>query len=259
MTSTDQLKLTGTVHIAADTDRLYDDMAQNLLSAALQAVERRGRFHLALSGGSTPKPFYHRLAVDPRCQALPWAHTHLWIVDERRVPDTDDRSNVKMIRDTLTSLVPLPADHLHPMPVLDDDPAARYEQLLAGMIHREDPSHDTPPRLDYVVLGVGDDGHTASLFPHSDALHVTDRWIAVNDGPTVTPPPRLTMTYPLLNAARGVAILVTGQKKAAILHTIDQRVQSSGPDIESLPICGIQPHNGLLTWYLDALATQHHP
>ena len=259
MIGTNNPKLTGTVHVATDTDQLFDDLAHDLVSTAQQAIDQRGCFHLALSGGSTPKPFYHRLAVDTRYHSVPWAYTHLWIVDERRVAETDNRSNVKMIREILADHVPLPSDHLHPMPVLDADPAARYEQELTRIFDLARENDETIPRLDYVVLGLGDDGHTASLFPQSEALGVTDRWIVTNDGPAVTPPPRLTMTYPLLNAAHRLVILVTGLKKAAILRAIDQRVQEYGPDIESLPITGIQPHDGQLTWYLDNLVVTPAP
>jgi 6-phosphogluconolactonase/glucosamine-6-phosphate isomerase/deaminase len=100
---------------------------------------------------------------------------------------------------------------------------------------------------------MGDDGHTASLFPHSPALEVTDRWVAVNAGPHVTPPDRLTMTFPLLNAARELAILVTGAKKASTIERVRRQLADHGPDPQSLPITGIDPapHSGELTWFLD--------
>src|SRR5690606_40064 len=141
-------------------------------------------FHLALSGGSTPEPFYMRLVTDPRYRAIPWEQTHLWIVDERRVPERDDRSNFKMIREALADHVPLRSRQRHPMPVLEADPAARYEAELRRVV---DPDARVP-RLDFVVLGMGDDAHTASLFPHSPALEETQKLVAVNAGEYVTPP-----------------------------------------------------------------------
>ena len=255
---TDTLNLTGPINTAPDLDRLYDDLAATLMALAQQAIVQRSRFHLALSGGSTPKPFYQQLATDPRFDRFPWEQTHLWIVDERRVPEDDERSNVNMIRHSLADHVPLRREAVHPMPVLDDDPVGRYEQELEtvfGLDAGPTSGSVAPcPRLDFVLLGIGDDGHTASLFPHSPAIGVTDRWIATNDGPTVTPPPRVTMTFPLLNAAREIAVLVTGAKKAAVLQRISEQLKDTGPDAQSLPITGIRPADGQLTWYIDAAA-----
>jgi 6-phosphogluconolactonase/glucosamine-6-phosphate isomerase/deaminase len=101
---------------------------------------------------------------------------------------------------------------------------------------------------------MGDDGHTASLFPSSPALREASRWIAVNAGPSVTPPDRVTMTYPLLNAARYVAVLVTGEKKARTIARVDEQFREKGPDPERLPITGVDPTDGDLMWYLDAAA-----
>ena len=259
MTQTETPKLTGSVHVSPNTDHLYDALADALMISAKQAVACRGGFHLALSGGSTPRPFYRRLATNPRFRLTPWSETHVWIVDERCVPESDDRSNVKMIRQSLTDHVPLRDGGLHPMPVLEVDPASRYENDLGDVFGLSPTgwrtaSSDTIPRLDFVILGIGDDGHTASLFPHSPALSVSNRWIVTNEGSCVTPPPRVTMTFPLLNAARRLAVLVTGKKKAAILERIDRHLQDAGPDAESLPITAIHPMDGDLTWYLDPTA-----
>ena len=107
--------------------------------------------------------------------------------------------------------------------------------------------------MDFVLLGMGGDCHTASLFPNSDAIGVSDRWIVVNDGPNVTPPPRVTMTYPLLNAARRLAVLCVGSKKTKALRRVAEQMKA-GPDPINVPITGIQPTDGELTWYLDAEA-----
>lgn len=258
------LELTGDVHVARSThglhDDLYDDLASALAHAAAQAVCERGVFHLALSGGSTPEPFYIRLVIDPRYRGIPWKQTHVWVVDERRVPADDDRANIKLIRETLTEHVPMRQRQVHPMPVLEENAAALYEDELGRVLMGHEPGvtrdPHQPPRLDFVLLGMGDDAHTASLFPHSPALDVTDHWVAVNAGPRVTPPDRLTMTFPLLNAARDVAVLVTGEKKAATLARVDEQLRT-GPDVAALPITGIDPEKhggGDLTWYLDPAA-----
>jgi len=252
------LELPGRVHVEADRDAVFDALGAMLMDRAEQAVEARGAFHLALSGGSSPEPFYRHLVTDPQLRAFPWDSTHLWIVDERRVGEDDERSNMAMIRAALTDHVTIPARQIHPMPVLEDDPATRYESELAQHVprdQREAGPSESPPVLDFVLLGMGGDGHTASLFPGSDAIEVTARWIAVNAGPAVTPPDRVTMTYPLINAARTVAALVLGEKKFEPLKRIEQQIASPGPAAHELPITGIQPAREPLHWYLDAAAT----
>jgi len=245
------LRLSGRVRVADDADQLYDGLGHALMEAGQQAVVDRGVFHLALSGGSTPERFYVRLVTDPRFRAIPWGQTHLWIVDERRVAQDDQRCNYRMIQQSLANHIPVKSNQLHPMPVLEDDPAGKYE---AELLHAFGMQAGAKPRLDFVLLGMGGDGHTASLFPHSDALGESERLVVVNDGPNVTPPARVTMTYPLLNAARQIAVLVTGAKKTAMLKQIDQQLCEHGPDPKTLPITGIKPDQGKLAWYLDRAA-----
>ena len=247
------LRLTGPVHISPDCDNLYDYLANLLIAAAIKAVKERNVFHLALSSGSTPEPFYVRLVTDPRFRILPWQFTHIWMVDERCVPEEDERSNYRMIRESLLDHVPVGTRHRHPMSILPNDPASTYEHQLQNVIK----SHELTPRLDFVLLGMGDDAHTASLFPHSPALDEMSRLVAINQGPKVTPPDRLTMTFALLNAARYVAVLVTGRKKTAALCQIEQQLHTSGPDRHRFPITGIDPASaggGQLFWFLDAEA-----
>ncbi|MEX0885473.1 MAG: 6-phosphogluconolactonase [Phycisphaeraceae bacterium] len=240
-------QLTGPVHVAADADQLYDDLAHALLAAAERAVAERGSFHLALSGGSTPEQFYMRLVTDVRYRALPWDQTHIWVVDERRVPEDDERSNWRMIRETLADHVPLRSRQKHPMPVMQDKPAQAYEQQMRDVFGQK----EEIPRLDFILLGMGDDGHTASLFPHSHALRVNDAIVAVNEGRNVTPPARVTMTYPLLNAGRELAVLVTGSKKAPAVRQVETECNGRC-EVLDLPILGVCPIDGELTWYLDA-------
>jgi len=262
------MPLFGDTVVRPDTDALFEALARDFGYAAHTAVNAREVFHCALSGGSTPEPFYMRLVTDPLFRGFPWERTHVWIVDERRVSETDPRNNFRMIRESLTDHVPMKQRNIHPMPVLTADPAGAYEQELRDFIPpgpgSSDPgsgdpgssgpgSSDLPgvPRLDFVLLGMGDDAHTASLFPGSDAIAVTDRWVAVNDGPSVTPPPRVTMTYPLLNAARMVAVLVTGEKKAATIAKVRALRE---PDPVRYPITGIRPR-GEMNWFLDEAAS----
>jgi len=249
-----ELMLPGDV-VVADTDDLYDDLAAILLSVAMKSVTARGVFHLALSGGATPEPFFVRMVIDARYRFLPWPKTHVWLVDERCVAPEDDRANIKLVRETLTNHVPMRSRQVHAIPVLERDPATKYESALREFVVNREVG-ETVPRLDFVLLGMGEDGHTASLFPHSPAVKETRRWVSANDGPTVAPPPRVTMTLPLINAARNVGILVTGPRKAATLRRVHEQLKTSGPTPEQLPITGVQltGSDSDLTWFVDTQA-----
>lgn len=239
--------LTGQVHVAPTDDALFDDLAGALMSGAVRSVEERGEFHMALSGGSTPEPFYMRLVTDVRFRPIPWQSLHIWVVDERCVPPDHEKSNFRMIRETLLDHVPTPHRQIHPMPVEEPDGDRRYEDELRDGLGENG-------RLDFVLLGVGDDGHTASLFPKSPAVQVADRWVVFNEGPTVVPPRRMTMTYPLLDKAWELAILVTGCNKSQVISKVDLQVRSGGPDPQQLPVTGLNPSDGHVTWYIDGPA-----
>ncbi len=248
------LTLPGQTIVQADTEDLFHELGVSLRQSAFDAVEARGVFHLALSGGSTPEPFYMRLVTDPLYRTLPWRHTHIWIVDERRVPESDAKNNMRMIRENLTGHITTPEAQVHAVPTGAADPAAEYEAEMAEVFGMT-PGADVP-KLDFVLLGMGNDAHTASLFPASPALLEHSRWFANNDGPRVVPPARVTMTYPLLNHARSVNVLVVGDGKAQTLGKIARQMAQSGPDVAELPITGVNPGpaGGQLRWFLDAAA-----
>jgi 6-phosphogluconolactonase len=239
--------LPGSVVLRRDVDDITYALGADLFIHANNCVRAFGDFHLALSGGSTPMPLYARLMTDPAFRTFPWNRTHLWIVDERRVEPDDDRLNYKHIHEYLADHSGMPRHNLHPMPVLEDDADVRYERELQQALAWREKGHD---RLDFVLLGMGDDGHTASLFPRSPALDSGERLIAFNDGPSVTPPPRLTMTYRLINASRFIAVLVTGEKKAPTIS----RLAEPDASPQNLPILGVKPVGGTLRWYLDHAA-----
>jgi 6-phosphogluconolactonase len=230
-----------------DVDQLYHALGADLLIHAQNCVREFGDFHLALSGGSTPLPFYRALMTDPAFRRLPWKFTHLWLVDERRVPETDVASNWKQISAHFAHHADIPEDNLHPMHADREGADVAYERTLREHLLWREKGHD---RLDFVLLGMGDDAHTASLFPDSPALRERDRLVVFNEGPSVTPPPRLTMTFPLINAARYVAVLVTGSKKRATLS----RVAEQSASTRELPILGVKPLAGVMKWFLDAEA-----
>lgn len=237
----------GAVIVRRDTEDLHGALAADILVHAHNCVRTFGDFHLALSGGSTPLPLYRRLMVDPAYRGLPWNRTHLWIVDERRVPFTDDKSNFKHIKELIADHADIPAANVHPMRATEPDADALYEQELQQALAWREKGHD---RLDFVLLGMGPDGHTASLFPGSPALEVNDRLVAINSGPNVTPPDRVTMTYRLINASRFIAVLVAGENKREKIAEL----RAGKTPVSGLPIAGIRPIGGELRWYMDAAA-----
>lgn len=249
--------LPGTVIVRPDAEDLHGALGADLLVHAYNCVRTFGDFHLALSGGSTPLPFYRRLMVDPMFRSLPWSRTHLWIVDERRVPEDDDQSNYKSIREYIVEHSDIPREQAHPMEAERDDADLRYERALREALGWREKGQD---RLDFVLLGMGSDGHTASLFPRSPALSGRGRMVVMNTGPTVTPPDRVTMTHGLINASRLIAVLVTGASKRETLRAVAARSRNSAEsgvalrDVEELPILGVSPLAGVQRWYLDAAA-----
>jgi len=244
--------LPGQVVLRPDTESLFSVLAADLLIHATNCVRTFGDFHLALSGGSTPMPLYRRLMVDPAYRSFPWERTHLWIVDERRVPVTDERSNYRAIAGYIVDHTDIPPAQAHPIAATEPDADTRYERELKETLAWREKGHD---RLDYILLGMGADAHTASLFPHSPALGERSRFVAINAGPTVTPPDRVTMTFPLINASRFISILVTGEGKRDTIA----RVAAGAGEVEDLPVRGVTPLGcedgaGVLRWYLDHAA-----
>jgi 6-phosphogluconolactonase len=195
-----------------DTNALADEAARRFADAMRAAVDARGRFVVALSGGSTPRALHARL-VAMGADALPWARAWVIFGDERCVPPDDPASNYGMARDTLLSHVPVPESHVLRMEGErgPDDAAERYEALLRGMAARLD-AGDDDPLLDLMLLGVGTDGHTASLFPGTPALDETERWVVPGTAP-VAPHQRLTLTFPALSRARQILVLAAGADK----------------------------------------------
>jgi len=241
--------LPGTVIVREGPDELVDAAAADLLFQAKGCVRAFGDFHLALSGGTTPEPLYRRLMYDPNYRDLPWKRTHLWIVDERRVPVDDDRSNFKMIKETLVIHSDIPAEQVHAIPAMSDTADVEYEAQLKEHLGWREKGHD---RLDYVILGMGADGHTASIFPYSPAVDAEGRLVVMNSGPTVTPPDRVTMTFDLINASRFIGVMATGSKKREVLaRVIEAGTRRRREMVEALPILGVAPLAGELRWYLD--------
>ncbi len=234
--------------IACETqDELIDRVAADLVVHAENCMRSFGDFHLALSGGSTPQPLYERLMYDPNCRRMPWRRTHLWIVDERCVPFDDPASNFRAIDETIVDHADIPREQVHPIFAMAPTADADYERELRETLGWREKGQD---RLDFVLLGMGADGHTASLFPRTEPLFEKQRLVRLNFAAHVQPSARVTMTYPLINSARFVAIMVTGKSKAATL----KRVGDPDEPFEDLPIKGVDPTSGELRWYLDGEA-----
>ncbi len=243
-TDFDAPPLPGEVRMTDDLDQLIDAVAADLVVHAENCVREFGDFHLALSGGSTPEPLYERLMYDPNYRRLPWRRTQLWIVDERCVPFDDTRSNFRMIRESIVDHSDIPPDQVHPIFAESASAAEDYESSLKEALAWRERGQD---RLDYVLLGMGVDGHTASLFPANTALHEPDRLVAAVHHKPVDPADRVTMTYNLINAARFISVMVSGSSKAAMID----RVARGNDSIETVPIKGVAPLEGQLKWYLD--------
>jgi 6-phosphogluconolactonase len=245
MSAQDDLRgLRGRLIIEASPETVAQRLAHDLIRFLHERLTQASTVHLALSGGTSPQGLYQLLAADARYTANDWAQTHLWLVDERCVPDGDPRLNFALIRSTLIDKVPIPPAQVHPMPVDQADGDRRYQDDLRRSL--------ADGRLDAAVLGMGPDGHTASLFPYSPALDERETWVRFNDGERVLAPrPRMTLTYPILCTARFLAVLVTGSSKHAALLDAAR----SPDDLHAHPIVGIRPtDDSKLVWYLDRAA-----
>jgi len=232
------------IRIFDDLETLSQGAAQLFAEQALKAVADRGIFHVALSGGSTPRRTYKILAMDPLRGRVPWTGVHIFWGDERCVPPDHPESNARMAREALLALVPIPSENVHPVPG-DREPreAARmYESELR--VHFS----GTGPRFDLIFLGMGSDGHTASLFPCSPALQERTRWaIETHEQPGGGGLPRVTLTLPVLNLARVVCFLVAGGNKAKALAEVTRGSKRPHP----LPAQRVMPGRGELLWFVD--------
>jgi 6-phosphogluconolactonase len=222
---------------------LAREAALRFVDLAREAAESRGRFSVALSGGSTPGDLYRLLAAAPYRGRIPWEQVHLFWGDERCVPPDDPGSNYWLASDTLINHVPIPSDNVHRVQgELEPGAAARvYEHEL------KDYFCGPRTRFDLVLLGVGGDGHTASLFPGSAALQETEKLaLAVEVYYEDRPASRVTLTLPAINTARDIWFLATGSTKAGIVQAALEE-----PD-RNLPAQQVCPRAGVLTWLLDA-------
>lgn len=233
-----------TVEVLPSASALTQRALEVVLAHLEAAIAAHGHFTIALSGGSTPKPLYEAIAA----QDLPWDKIHVFWGDERYVPPNHPDSNERMARQAWLDQVPIPAANIHPMPTDAEDPAIAAQAYNRHLQEFFGSAPSEFPAFDLILLGMGDDGHTASLFPHTEALQVNDRLITVGnkDGQ-----PRITFTVPLINAARCVMFVVAGASKQPALSEIF----APEADAMNYPSRLIQPQ-GELWWLLDAAAGQ---
>ena len=230
------------IRVFADVDELSLRAAEAAVRTINESVRSSRSFSVALSGGNTPRTLYRLLSSRFRDE-IPWTKVHVFWGDERYVPLADPQSNYRMARENLLDVVPCPPGNVHPMPteLSDPDTAARdYEGTLRNYFSRD------WPRFDLVLLGLGEEGHTASLFPRSPALEEKRRWVVAVKAPS-EPPLRLTLTLPALTEAANIYFLVAGSNKAqALCHVL-----AGSPDPKSYPASGIRRAGGTVIWWVD--------
>lgn len=237
------------VNIFANRDALSAALAALVVRLAAMATAEQGRFCVALSGGSLMDIISPCLGSNPLRDTVNWSGWHIFWVDERWVPWSSPESNFGLARQQFFSRVSIPGEQIHAADISlsPSETALAYESTLAAVFQ---PRAGRLPRFDLMLLGVGEDGHTASLFPSHPALNETRRWvISVADAPK-PPPVRMTMTLPVINNARHVVFVAAGQGKANILS----KVLNYSLEQPELPARRVNPSNGELEWYIDRAA-----
>ncbi len=240
--------MTTEVRLYADKEAVAEAVAQHFVTLAVEAIAQKQPFSVALAGGSTPRPAYESLATPRYADRLDWSQVELFWGDERCVPPDHAESNYRMAYEALLRHVPIPEQNVHRMwGELEPEQAAEdYEEQLRSSF-----GDVRVPRFDLILLGLGEDGHTASLFPHTPVLQGQgqERWVVAHYVEKLGAW-RLTLTPVVLNAAENVTFIVVGERKAAILEEVTE-----GPyRPQELPAQRVQPRRGRLRWFVDRAA-----
>jgi 6-phosphogluconolactonase len=233
------------IRVFPDPQALAEAAARHVVESAQSAIDARGVFTITLSGGSTPRELHLKLASPPLAGQVDWSRVHVFFGDERCVAPDDERSNYRMADETLLSRVPIPRGQIHRMrgELPPEQAADDYERELRDFFK------DEPPRLDLILLGMGDNGHTASLFPGLTAVHEHERWVVAEYVPEVSMW-RITLTPVIINLAREVVFLVAGAAKADMLRQVLEG--PFAPDERPAQI--VRPSPGEVVWLIDAAA-----
>jgi 6-phosphogluconolactonase len=253
MVGAGETRRTAEVEVLASTDALMQAAADEFVRCAVEATRVSGRFAVALAGGSTPAGLYARFATAAYARRIDWTRVHVFWGDERCLPPGDPATNYRMVREHLLDRVPVPEQSVHRIRGPGDpaENAAAYErELRAAFATPEGPPRTTPgSRFDLVLLGMGHDGHTASLFPGTPAIRERERWVLAQHVAAVSMW-RITLTPVVINAAAEVVFLVAGREKAPTLR----RVLEGPHQPDALPAQAVAPHAGRLSWLVDATA-----
>ncbi len=246
---TERFHLAGAeVLVGADLDETIRIAAGQFAALARKLASEGRPVHVALSGGSTPRRLFQALAGEPFASLVPWLSVHFFWGDERNVPPNHPDSNYAAARELLLSRVPVPAANIHRI-LTGDTTAMEASDFYERTVREKVPAASALPCFDYVLLGLGANGHTASLFPHRPTLHETRRLVVADHVEEINAW-RVTLTAPVFNNAAQVTFLVTGEEKAPVVH----RVLEGPRDAESIPAQLIAPAHGTLTWILDSAA-----
>ncbi len=238
------------MHVAVypDSDALSHEAARYIVRLASQSIVTHGRFTLALSGGSTPKALYSLLGSEPYRSQIDWSLVEIFWSDERCVPPDSEDSNYRMAQEVLLSKIAISPAQVHRMPGEQPDREAAAQSYAQEILRTF--GTNGIPSFDLLQLGMGPDGHTASLFPHQASIHEQQRLLIHVSNTPKPPPDRLTFTPPLLNAAHNILFLVTGSDKADALHAVLEGTYQ--PD--QYPSQVVRPPNGGVIWMLDSAA-----
>lgn len=233
------------LHISNDAKHLSENLASWISNCIQEVLKEQDQFTFVLSGGSTPKQLYALLAASPYKETIPWEKIHFFWGDERAVPFEDERNNARMCYDELLNKISVPEENIHVMRT-DIDPetsAVEYEKTLKEYFT------DSAHTFDFVLLGMGDDGHTLSLFPGKEVVHETEKWVTAFFLPAQDMY-RITLTAPVVNAAKYVAFMAVGSGKAETLKS----VLEGENNIDKFPSQIIKPLKGEVHWFVDEAA-----
>jgi 6-phosphogluconolactonase len=225
-----------------DLEELSSAAALDISKLIDKIVSSKGVFYLALSGGNTPQTLYHVLGTT-YAKSIPWDVVHIFFCDERYVSHEAEQSNYRMVKENLLDLVSIPQRNIHPIPTDNSNmkiAASAYETELRRILMADGST------FDLAIMGIGKEGHTASLFPGSSALDEKRRW-ALGVEVNAVPPRRITLTYSILNRTAVIYFIVSGSGKAEVM----EKILGGAEDFRAYPAVGIQPNNGRLFWWVD--------
>ncbi len=233
------------IHAYSNKEKLVIATAEHMVNSIERAIQKNGLCNVALSGGNTPGGVYSMLAASPYRERVDWDRLHLFWGDERMVPPEHQDSNFRMVQETLLDHIKIPGENVHRIrgEIAPEEAATEYTELL------HDHFKGSPPCFDLILLGLGEDGHTASLFPETDAVGECEKHAVAVFVPRLSAW-RVTLTLPVLNAAREILFLVSGKSKSEMV----QRIMSIKQPAKELPATMVDPQNGELHWMLDSEA-----